>query len=178
MLTTILVIIIVVIAILLLLAASKPDSYRVERGATIQAPPERIFELINDFRNWPKWSPWEKLDPAMKKDLAGPPTGVGSSYAWEGNSKAGKGRMEITESDPPRRVKLDLNFIKPFKSNNVTAFTLEPRDNGTHVHWTMDGPAPMMTKMMMVFMDMDKMVGRDFDEGLGNLKRAAESTAA
>src|SRR5688500_7742439 len=113
MLTTILVIIVVVIAIILLLAMSKPNSYRVERSATIQAPPERIFSLIDDFHNWPQWSPWEKLDPAMKKDMGGPPSGVGSFYAWEGNSKAGKGRMEITESDPPRRVKLDLNFIKP-----------------------------------------------------------------
>ena len=177
MLTTILVILVVVIAILLLLAASKPNSYRVERSATIQAPPERIFGLINDFRNWPKWSPWEKLDPAMKRDLGGPPSGVGSTYAWEGNKKAGQGRMEITESDPPRRVKLDLNFIKPFKSNNVTAFTLEPRDGGTHVHWTMDGPSPMMMKVMMLFMNMDKLVGRDFEEGLANLKRETEGSA-
>lgn len=174
MLTTILVILVVVIAIILLLAMSKPNSYRVERSATIQAPPERIFELVNEFRNWPQWSPWEKLDPAMKKDLGGPPAGVGSSYAWEGNSKAGKGRMEITESDAPRRVKLDLNFIKPFKSNNVTEFHLQPRDAGTNVRWTMDGPAPLPTKVMMVFMNMDKMVGRDFDEGLANLKRVAE----
>ena len=178
MLTTILVIIVVVVAILLLLAASKPDSYRVERSATIQAPPERIFELINDFRNWPKWSPWEKLDPDLKRDLGGSPTGVGSYYAWQGNKKAGQGRMEITESEPPRRVKLDLNFIKPFKSNNVTTFTLEPRDAGTHVHWTMDGPSPLMMKVMMLFMNMDKLVGRDFEEGLSNLKREAESAPA
>ena len=177
MLTTILVIIVVVIAIILLLAMSKPNSFRVERGAAIQAPPERIFPLINEFPNWPRWSPWEKLDPAMKKDMSGPPSGVGSSYAWEGNSKAGKGRMEITESDQPRRVKIDLNFIKPFKSNNVTEFNLQPRDGGTHVHWTMDGPAPLMTKVMMVFMNMDKMVGKDFEEGLANLKRVAEAPA-
>ncbi len=177
MLTTILVILVVVIAMILLLAASKPNSYRVERSGTIQAPPERIFPLINDFRNWPQWSPWEKLDPAMKKDLGGPPSGVGSSYAWEGNSKAGKGRMEITESNPPTRVKLNLNFVKPFKSDNVTEFNLQPRDTGTHVHWTMNGPAPMMTKVMMVFMNMDKMIGRDFDEGLANLKRVAETSA-
>ena len=177
MLTTILVILVVIVAIILLLAMSKPNSVHVERSATIQAPAQRIFDLINDFHNWPRWSPWEKLDPAMKKDMGGPPSGVGSFYGWEGNSKAGKGRMEITESDPPSRVKLDLNFIKPFKSDNVTTFNLEPRDAGTNVHWTMDGPAPMMTKVMMVFMNMDKLIGRDFDEGLANLKRVAESTA-
>ena len=175
MLTTILVVLVVIIAMILLLAMSKPNSYHVERSATIQAPPDRIFNLINDFHNWPKWSPWEKLDPAMKKDMGGPPAGIGSYYGWEGNSKAGKGRMEITESDPPRRVKLDLNFIKPIKSNNVTTFDLEPKDSGTNVHWTMDGPSPMMAKVMTLFISMDKLVGRDFEEGLANLKRAAEA---
>ena len=176
MLMTILLVIVAIIAIIVLLASRQPDSFRVARTATVQAPPERVFALINDFQNWLKWSPWEKLDPAMKKDFGGPPSGVGSTYGWSGNSKAGEGRMEIVESEPPSRVKLDLNFIRPFKSSNTTQFDLAPSGTGTNVNWTMNGSANLMTKIWMLFVNMDKMVGRDFDEGLMNLKRVAEQS--
>lgn len=175
MLTAIGFIVVAVIAVILLIAATKPDSFQVVRRAAIEAPPERVFPFINDFRRWPEWSPWEKLDPAMKKDLGGPESGVGSSYAWEGNKKAGQGRMEITESQPPSRVVIDLDFIKPFNSHNVTEFELAPKDGATDLTWTMRGPANFITKVMMVFVSMDRMVGRDFDQGLANLKRVAEA---
>lgn len=174
-LTAIGLIVVAVIALILVIAATKPDSFQVVRRARVQASPDRVFPFINDFRHWPEWSPWEKLDPAMKKDLGGTDSGVGSSYAWEGNKKAGQGRMEITESQPPSRVVIDLDFIKPFKSQSVTEFELAPKDGATDVTWTMRGPASFMTKVMMVFMSMDKMVGRDFEEGLANLKRVAEA---
>jgi hypothetical protein len=175
MLSTILIVVVVLIAGILALAATKPDSFQVQRRAMIDAPPDRIFALINDFHQWGVWSPWEKLDPAMKRTFDGPAAGVGSSYAWEGNSKAGQGRMEITESTSPSRLRLNLNFIKPFKANNVTEFNLAPKGNGTDVTWTLSGPSPFVTKLMMVFTTMDKMVGKDFEEGLANLKRVTES---
>lgn len=177
MLTTIIVVIAVLIAVVLAMASSKPDSFRVERSATIQASPERIFPLLNDFHQWGKWSPWEKIDPGMKRTFGGPESGVGSSYDWEGNGKAGKGRMEITESQPSSRVLLDLDFIKPFKAHNITEFSLAPNGAGTDLKWAMYGPSPFMTKVMLVFTTMDKMVGKDFDQGLINLKREAEGSA-
>ena len=173
---TILLVIVAIFAIIVLLASRQPDGFQIVRSATVQAPPDRVFPLINDFHNWLKWSPWEKLDPAMKKDFGGPASGVGSSYAWSGNSKAGEGRMEITESEAPSRVKLDLNFIRPFKSNNTTQFDLSPSGNGTNVNWTMNGSANFMTKIWMIFVNMDKMVGKDFEEGLMNLKRVTEQS--
>lgn len=173
MFTTIAIIIGVLIAIVLVLAATKPDSFRLERSATIDAPPEKIFPLLNDFHRWGEWSPWEKLDPAMQRTFGGPENGVGSFYEWEGNSKAGKGRMQITESQPPSRVVLDLDFIKPFKAHNITEFHLVPNGSRTNLTWSMHGPNTFMTKVMTVFTSMDKMVGKDFDQGLVNLKAAA-----
>lgn len=177
MLSAIGLVLVAVIAVIVILAVMKPDSFTVERRASINAPPDRVFPLIDSFRRWVDWSPWEKLDPAMRKDFGGPDSGVGSSYAWEGNKKAGQGRMEITESTPPSEVRLKLDFLKPFKSSNTTVFELAPTAAGTDVRWVMYGPANFITKVMMVFTTMDKMVGKDFEEGLDNLKRLAERPA-
>ena len=177
MLTAILLAVVAIVAVVLMLASRQPDSFRVERRATINASPDRVFPLINDFHRWDAWSPWEKLDPAMQKAFDGPPSGVGSSYAWKGNSKAGEGRMEIVDSRPASRVGLKLDFLKPFKSSNTTDFDLAPSGNGTDIRWSMSGPHTMMSKVMCLFTSMDRMVGKDFEEGLANLKREAEAPA-
>lgn len=164
-----------VIAVVLMLAAAKPDLFRVERTATIAAPPERIFPLINDFRQWHNWSPFEKLDPAMTKTMSGPPFGKGAVYEWKGNRKAGEGRMEIAQVSPPSEIDIDLRFLKPFRAHNTAEFRLEPRGNATQVTWAMRGKRPLVAKVMGMFFDFDKMIGRDFETGLANLKSIAES---
>ena len=152
--------------------ASK-DEFEVVREANIAAPPATVFGLLADFHRWPEWSPWEQLDPDMKRTHSGAPSGVGAVYEWEGNRKAGKGRMEITAAEPSSRIQLALQFLKPFKSNNTTTFDLTPRDGGTHVKWLMVGPKTFLTRVMGIFSSMDKMVGRDFEKGLANLGNAA-----
>jgi uncharacterized protein YndB with AHSA1/START domain len=166
--------VLVIIAAILVIAAFKPDTFRVQRAASIKAPPEKIFPLINDFERWVAWSPWEKMDPAMKRTRSGAPTGKGSVYAWEGNSKVGQGRMEITEASPPSKVVLKLDFVKPFEAHNVVQFTMVPKGEATEVTWDMQGPVPYMAKVIHVFLSMDSMVGKDFETGLANLKSIAE----
>ena len=168
------IVVIVLIAAVLIFAATKPDTFRVQRVASIKAPPEKIFALINDFNSWGAWSPWEKKDPTMKRTLGATTSGKGAVYAWEGNSEVGQGRMEITESSPPSRVAIQLDFVKPFETHNVVDFTLQPKGDATNVTWTMDGPSPYVSKLMGVFFSMDKMIGKDFEAGLANLKAAAE----
>ncbi len=168
-------IIVVVVAGVLIVAATKPDTFRLERSASINAPPARVYALIDDFKQWRSWSPWEKLDPDLKRTYSGAASGLGAVYAWEGNNKVGQGRMEIIESVPPSRVVIKLDFIKPFKANNTAIFTLEPRGEATHVNWAMQGPNLFVSKLMSVFMNFEKMVGRQFEEGLANMKAAAES---
>jgi hypothetical protein len=174
MVKIILIVLVVLIAALLAFAASKPGTFRIRRATTIKAPPERIFPLINDFHNWGSWSPWEKLDPAMKRTYSGAQNGKGAMYAWEGNGKAGAGNMEIAQSSPSSAVTINLNFIKPFEGHNITEFTLTPVGDSTNVTWDMHGPSPFMSKLMQVFMSMDSMVGKDFEAGLANMKRIAE----
>lgn len=166
--------IVVLIAGVLLFATTKPDTFTVQRSATIKAPPEKIFAVLNDFHRWTDWSPWEKLDPAMKRTLGGPANGKGATYAWEGNSKAGAGRMEIIESAPPSRVGIQLDFIKPFEGHNRTEFTLTPQGDSTQVNWSMSGPTPFVSKLMQVFVSLDTMIGKDFEEGLANLTALSE----
>jgi uncharacterized protein YndB with AHSA1/START domain len=168
------IVIVVGIAAVLLLAATKPDSFTVKRVASIQATPEKIFSLINDFNRWPAWSPWEKKDPAMKRTLSAATSGKGATYAWEGNREVGQGSMEIAESVPSSKVAIKLDFVKPFQAHNQVEFALEPRGDATDVTWTMQGPTPYLAKVIHVFVDMDRMVGRDFEAGLANLKAAAE----
>jgi hypothetical protein len=154
-------------------AARKPDTFRIQRTGVIDAPPERIHPLLDDLRRWAEWSPWEKLDPEMKRTFSGAASGRGAAYAWDGNKKAGAGRMEITGSSP-ERVTIQLDFTRPFEAHNITTFTLQPRGGRTEVVWSMDGPQPFMNKVMCVFIDMDKLIGKDFEAGLASLKALAE----
>ncbi len=174
MLKTIAIAIVVVIAGILAFAATRPDTFSVQRSTTIRAPADKIHTLINDFHRWGEWSPWEKLDPEMKRTFSGPPAGVGTIYEWTGNSKVGAGRMEIMTSAPASKVDIKLDFIRPFEGHNVTIFTLTPQGQTTQVNWTMNGPAPFITKLMGVFVSMDTMIGKDFESGLANLKAIAE----
>jgi hypothetical protein len=168
--------IVVLIASILIFASTRPHAFRVERSTTIAATPERVFALVDDFHNWSAWSPWEHLDPAMKKTYSGSPSGPGAIYEWQGNSKAGKGRMEITSSSVPSFVNIKLDFLKPFEGHNTADFVLEPEGSAaTRVTWVMYGPLAFIPgKLMSVFTSMDKMIGPDFDKGLAQLKSAAE----
>jgi uncharacterized protein YndB with AHSA1/START domain len=165
---------VVIVAAVLGLALTQPDSFTVTRTATIKAPPEKIIAYLNDFHQWSAWSPWEKLDPNMKRTFEGPVSGQGAVYGWSGNDEVGQGRMEIIENAPPSKVGIKLDFIKPFKSTNQTTFTLQPQGDGTVVTWTMSGPSEFITKLMGVFVSMDKMIGKDFEKGLSQLKAVAE----
>jgi len=149
------------------------DTFTVQRSTTIKAAPGKIVSLINDFRNWPSWSPWEKLDPAMKRTVGGAPSGKGATYEWDGNKKAGKGRMLITESSPSK-INIDLDFEKPFAAKNKTEITLVPQGDSTQIIWSMTGARPLMFKLMGLFMNFDKMIGKDFEEGLANIRALAE----
>jgi Polyketide cyclase / dehydrase and lipid transport len=173
MLKTIAIVVVVLIAGVLLFAATKPDTFRVQRAASIKAPPEKIAAVLGDFHAWQTWSPWEKMDPAMKRSYSGAEKGKGAAYAWEGNGKVGQGRMEITDA-APSRVALNLDFIKPFEAHNKVVFTLTPKGDATEVNWAMQGPVPYMAKIVHVFMDMDSMVGGQFETGLANLKTLTE----
>jgi Polyketide cyclase / dehydrase and lipid transport len=163
----------VVLGGVLLYATTKPDTFRVQRAIAINAPPASIVKYIDDFHAWPAWSPYEKLDPAMKKEVSGAATGKGAVYQWEGNSKAGKGRMEILESSPSK-VRIQLDFEKPFTAHDIAEFTLEPAGSSTNIVWSMQGPNLYIGKVMSLFVDMDRMVGSDFETGLAALKTLAE----
>ena len=174
MLKIILIVIVVLIAGVLGFAATKPDTFSVQRSTSIKAPPEKIFAVINDFHRWPDWSPWEKLDPAMKRTQSGAASGKGAIYEWDGNSKAGAGRMEIIESTPASKLGIQLDFIKPFEGHNIAEFSLTPEADATRVSWVMHGPTPFISKVMQVFVSMDTLIGKDFEEGLANLKALTE----
>jgi len=164
---------VILIAALLIFASTKPDTFHVERSATINSSPEILFPLIDNFHNWNYWSPYENLDPAMKKTFSGAENGKGAVYAWEGNSKVGTGRMEILDTSI-FRITIKLDFFKPFEGHNITEFILEPDREKTKVTWAMHGPNSFIGKIMHVFFSMDKMVGKDFETGLLNLKSFAE----
>jgi len=174
MIKTIGIAVVIVIAAVLSFAATKPDTFSVQRATGIKAAPEKIFALLDNFHNWGIWSPWEKMDPNMKRTFSGPANGKGSVYEWEGNSKVGQGRMEITDALAPSQVTVKLDFIKPFEGHNIAQFVLEPKGDSTSVTWTMRGPSPYIAKLMSVFFSMDRMIGKDFEAGLANLKATAE----
>ncbi len=174
MLKKIIIGIVVLIVGFFLYAATRPDTFHIQRMTSIKAAPEKIFPLINDFRSWSEWSPWEKMDPAMKRAYGGSESGRGSTYAWEGNSKVGKGRMEIVTVAPPSMVEVKLDFEKPMEGHNMTTFTLEGKGDSTFVTWAMHGPSPYVAKVMSIFLSMDRMVGKDFEAGLASLKALAE----
>lgn len=159
---------------ILIVAAMKPDEFRVERSVVINAPAEKIFPLMNDLRAFSAWSPYDKIDPDMKRTYSGPASGVGAVYAWEGNKEVGQGRMEITHSTAPSSVLIQLDFLAPMEAHNTAAFTLTPEGDGTKVSWAMFGPAPFLTKLISVFFSMDSMIGDQFSQGLNNLKNLAE----
>lgn len=164
-----------VIAVVLIMAARKPDSFQVTRSTSIAASPETVFALIADFRRWTAWSPWENKDPAMTRTYGATTSGVGAEYSWAGNKDVGRGRMRITEASRPSRVALALDFEAPFEAHNTVEFTLMANGTATDVAWTMRGPTPFMAKIVHVFMNMDRMVGSDFEAGLAKLKAAAEA---
>jgi uncharacterized protein YndB with AHSA1/START domain len=165
----------VIVVALLGFAATKPDTFRIERSASIKAAPEVIFAHLNDFRSWGSWSPWEKLDPALQRTYSGAAIGTGAMYAWKGNSDVGSGRMEIVESSPSSKISIKLDFIEPFEAHNTAEFTLKPEGDATTITWVMYGPNQFLGKVMSIFFDMDSMVGKDFETGLANLKTVAES---
>ena len=156
-------------------AMASHDTYVVERQQRIDAPASALYERIVDFHRWRTWSPWEDLDPSLRRAYSGPEQGVGATYEWQGNRKAGAGRMTIADVEADHRVTIDLEFVKPFKSRSTTTFTLQPDGDATVVTWSMTGQKTLMTKVMGVFMSMDKMIGPDFEKGLARLKANAES---
>jgi carbon monoxide dehydrogenase subunit G len=171
---TVLAVIAVGVVGLLAYAATKPDRFTVQRTSSIKAPPEKIFPFINDFRQWGVWSPYEKVDPEMKRTYGPKSAGQGATYAWDGNNNVGSGSMEILDARAPQKVSIKLDFSRPFEAHNIAEFTLVPGGDTTEVTWLMQGPVPYFAKIIHVFMDMDKMVGGQFAEGLANLKAAAE----
>ena len=153
------------------------DTFRVQRSAVINAPAERLFDLLSDFRNWASWSPWEKLDPAMKQTYDGSEAGVGAVSAWAGNKEVGEGKMTIVESRPFDLVRIKLDFEKPFKATSTAEFTFKPEGDQTLVTWSMFGKNDFMGKAISLIMDCDKMVGGDFEKGLASMKAVVESPA-
>jgi len=154
------------------------DTYTVQRSTTINASPEQVYAQVADFHNWPGWSPWEEIDPAMQRTYSGAESGTGAAYAWSGNRKAGQGRMEITDAVEPSKVEINLVFEKPFKAQNVTVFAIQPDGSGSRVDWTMTGQKTFATRVMGVFKSMDQMIGPDFEKGLAQLKASAEKPAS
>jgi hypothetical protein len=174
--TNALLILAAIVAVLLIYAATRPDTFRVERHIVIHRPADHIFPFLEDFRAWSHWSPWEDLDPALQRTYKGSDRGVGAIYEWEGNSKVGKGHMEIIRCDAPTHITIDLSFIRPFKAENAAAFDLELQGPATEVSWAIYGPLPFGSKLMGIFVSMDKLMGKDFERGLAKLKAAAERT--
>jgi len=164
-----------IIVVFVAIIAMQPSEFRIVRSATISAPAPAVFAQVNDFHNWEKWSPWEKLDPAMKKKYEGAPAGTGAIYSWVGNNEVGEGRMTITESRPNDLIGIKLEFLKPFAATNTTEFTFKPEGDQTVVTWSMFGENNLMSKAFGLFMNMDKMVGGDFEKGLAQMKAVAEA---
>jgi hypothetical protein len=164
---------VVVIVVFLVLVATRPATFHIERSLRMEAPASAVAALVDDFHAWRKWSPWEKFDPAMKRSFSGNPRGLGAGYAWEGNDQVGKGRMTIVESTP-RRVAIKLEFLEPWTATNTATFSFAPEGDVTTTTWAMDGQNSFMAKAVGLFMDMDKMIGADFERGLSNLKAEAE----
>lgn len=174
MLTVIIIVLIALVAAILFYVASRPDVFHIHRYGMISAPPEKVFPLINDFHQWARWSPWDNVEgDELKRSFSGAESGEGAIYQWEGK-KTGIGRMEIMRSMPPGEVNINLDFEKPMKAHNNVEFMLEPDGAQTRVDWNMKGEHNFMGKLFATFMNMDKMIGRQFEEGLANLKREAE----
>lgn len=166
-----------VVVVLLVVIATRPGRYEVKRSLQMKAPPSVVYAQVSDFHAWDGWSPWDKMDPAMKRTYGEVASGVGATYSWVGNDQVGEGKMTITEAKPGERVTIDLEFIKPFASKTVTEFTLAGSGEGTNVTWAMSGENDFMGKAFSLVMDMDKAVGGDFERGLAEMKTRAEGAA-
>ncbi|CAE6734730.1 hypothetical protein R69746_02204 [Paraburkholderia aspalathi] len=175
MLKVILITVVAAVGLLLIFAATRPDNFRIERSVRIEAPPERVYGLIDDLHQFNRWNPFLRKDPAAQGTYSGTPSGKGARYAWQGE-KVGVGQMEIVDTAAPANVTMNLDFIKPFEAHNMADFTLKPEAGATQVTWAMYGPAPFLSKLMQVFVSMDRMVGKDFEDGLSNLKTLAEAS--
>jgi uncharacterized protein YndB with AHSA1/START domain len=175
MVVRILIIAATLIAGVLILAATKSDTIHIQRSIEINAPPEKIFALINDFHNWSRWAPQDKEDSTLKRTYSGSTSDEGAVSDWTGSGNAGKGRMSITKSVPPINISVMVDWVKPFAAHNINEFTLEPQGPTTKVTWTMQGTNVYMMKVMSLFTNMDRFMGKHFETGLANLKAAAES---
>jgi len=175
MLIPILIAIVVVVVLFVVIVATRPSEFRITRKATMSAPASAIFAQVNDFHNWDVWSPWAKLDPNMKHTFEGPASGVGASHSWSGNNKVGEGNATITESQPHDRIVIRLEFLRPFTATNTAEFLFQPTGNQTAVTWNMYGTNNFMGKAFGMIMNMDKMVGRDFEKGLASMKTLVET---
>jgi len=162
------------VVLLLLFATTRSDTFRVERSIAVKAEPARVYALLNDFHAFGSWSPWEKLDPKMTVNHSGATSGPGAVYTWDGNDGVGAGRMEILKSEPDTRVIVKLDFLKPFEGHNTSEYTLASAAGTTTVTWAMYGPSPYISKLMGIFVSMDRMIGKDFERGLSNLKAQVE----
>jgi len=167
-----------VVAVVALLVVTRPSTFHIERSTEIAAPAESAFAQVNDFHAWQAWSPWEKVDPQMKRTFEGAPAGVGAAYAWAGNGKVGEGRMTIERSEMPSLVSIKLEFFAPFAATNRATFTFAPTPQGTKVTWAMDGRNNFVAKAASLFMDMDKVLGGEFEKGLSGLKTVSEGVPA
>ena len=176
MLWKVLIVVAVIVVGLVVVIALQPASFHVTRTAAISAPPAAVFAQVNDFHNWVAWSPWEKLDPGMKRSYEGAPAGVGATYAWSGNSQVGEGRMRITESRPSDLIRIELDFMKPFRATNTAEFSFEPRGDQTAVTWTMTGRKNFVAKAIHLVMSMDRMIGGSFEQGLAQMKAVVEGS--
>lgn len=165
----------IIALVFFVLLIGRPDEFKVARSATIAAPPAAVFEQVNDFHKWEAWSPWAKLDPACRNTYSGAAAGQDAGFAWDGNNKVGAGRMTITDSQPTQLICINLEFLRPFKSTNVTEFTFRPNGNGTEIIWTMTGKNNVMSKVFGLFVDCEKMVGKDFEKGLASIKSVVET---
>ncbi len=178
MLYTILGIVAALLALLVIFIAFRPSEYTVTRTGKMQAPPAQVFEQVNDFRKWTAWSPWENIDPNLQRTHSGAAQGVGAKYHWVGDKNVGEGEMTITESRPSDLIRIKLEFIKPFASICDTLFTFQPEGDQTVMTWKMEGKHSFMPKAMCLFMNMDKMLGDQFEKGLANMKGLVEGKAA
>jgi len=178
MLKLIAIAVVLVVSAVLVAAATRPDTFRVQRSASIQAPPEKIFPLINDLRRFNTWNPFEKKDPNLKGSYSGAASGTGAAYAFEGNKDVGRGAIEIIDSSPASEVRMRLDMLAPFEAHNIVEFTLRPNGDTTRVTWAIQGPVPYFAKIFHMFCDMDSMIGKEFENGLAELKAIAENPAA
>jgi len=176
MLKIILISLAVIVIVSVVIVALQPSEFHVARSTTISAPPAAVFAQVNDFHKWEAWNPWGKIDPAMKQGYDGAPAGIGAIYTWAGNNEVGEGRMTITESRPNDLIRVKLEFFKPFAGNSIAEFTFKPEANQTAVTWSMTGQNNFMAKAIHLFMNMDKMIGGQFEKGLAEMKSVVEAS--